>query len=151
MSHVAISSQTADQAVIETSNSVEELTDRQKLDKFLSAVRTTPDTATLYVKSIDSEITIQELDTNQISRIIEMEETKNNYERALEMVAMAIIYPNLNDPNVRDLFYKRIGQEALPVVEIVKRIFKAGEIPMIADKVAILSGLSGDEVITQLS
>jgi hypothetical protein len=131
-------------------NEVEETKGRapRTLDKFLAAVRMDSETMDLYVKSLDSHVTIQELNSRQMTKISQFQQAgKSEFEIATEIVGNSLVYPDVNSPDVINEFRAKLGNEGLTRNEIVARLFKAGEIPLIAEKVMELSGVGEEAII----
>lgn len=124
-----------------------------RLAKFLSAKpRTDPDTATLYVSSLDTTIVVRELTPREAEDVFDMFEERGlanrrnrssiNKKRLTEIqahiVAKALVEPNLHDPNVYAKFTERFGAISLP--DLLIQLIKPLELIAIGDKVMELSG-----------
>jgi hypothetical protein len=119
------------------------------LDAFLSA---DPDrakeTRVLHVESINADITVREIDDKEMKFVQERSESKNltPLEMNAEIVAVAMVDPDLTNSAIHDKFAEKYGRHVAPA-EIVKDVLKPFEVIKIGEQVLDLSG-AGDDAVT---
>lgn len=137
-----------------------EVDHKRILDKFLSAKpRTEPDTATIYVPSLDGEIIVRELQQREADEILDMfagsltnrnkggrgsAPSKTLVETNAHLVAKALVEPDLRDPVIYERFVQKFGHMSLP--EMLMQIIKPFEIIAIGDAIMDLSGAGEDSI-----
>ena len=119
------------------------------LDAFLSA---DPDrekeTRVLHVESINADIKIREIDDKEMQFVQERSESKKltALDMNAEIVALAMVDPDLTDNSVHEKFAEKYGRHVAPA-EIVKDVLKPFEVIKIGEQVLDLSG-AGDDAVT---
>lgn len=119
------------------------------LDAFLSADPDRPkETRTLHVQSLGSDITVREIDDKELQFVQERSESKklSALDMNAEIIAVAMVDPDLNDEAVHKKFSEKYGRHVAPA-EIVKDVLKPFEVIKIGEQVLDLSG-AGDDAVT---
>lgn len=118
------------------------------LDAFLSA---DPDrakeTRTLHVDSLATDIVVREIDDRELQYVQERSQAKTALETSAEIVALAMVEPDLSDEAIHAKFAEKYGRHIAPA-EIVKDVLKPFEVIKISEQVLDLSGAGEDAVTT---
>lgn len=98
------------------------------------AAKKTKETEDIYVPSLDASVTIEEPDAALCRDAADMEDGEGDK----YLCYKCIIEPNLKDSTLQKEF------NCSEPADIVKKIFKPGEIPQIAQECIRLAGYNGD-------
>lgn len=104
-------------------------------DKEIIKKATGEKTTNLEIKRLDAEITIKSLSIDKIMQFAK--EEKDEYKASIKAVYSAVIDPNLKDNELLKAYSCKSNPYG-----IVEKIFTPAEIDIIANKIAILSGLN---------